>query len=270
MDHQQIEDALNNYAEAKNRHDVDAILAAYADDGYYESVGLGGRIQGKEALRSFYTSLFEALPDYYGRFDATAFGTDAAVVWGRFGGTLSGRFMGLRVEPGRTIEIPVSFVCVFREGLLLSDRGYFDVATMCAQAGLPLATLHGAPEFVDRFRSFWAAPAGTRVPDLIAPEAVVYWPGAEPMSGETYAARMDTMLQLVPGMTLEVVDHALTDDLLFIFWRAHVTLGERALDWTGVDRFRLRDGRAIEEVVTFDTQLLRDALAVPGRQAATT
>jgi hypothetical protein len=69
---------------------------------------------------------------------------------------------------------------------------------------------------------------------------------------------------------MAILVHDVTDDLLFIFWRAHVTLGERALDWTGVDRFRLRDGRAIEEVVTFDTQLLRDALAAPRRQATIT
>lgn len=174
--------------------------------------------------------------------------------------------MGLDVEPGRTIEVPVSFVCAFRDGLLLSDTGYFDLATLCAQAGMPLVALYGAPDFVERFKAFWAAPDGARVPDLIAPDAVVHWPGTEPMSGATYPAHMDAMLKLVPGMTLTVVDHARADDLLFIFWRAQVTIGERSLDWTGVDRFRLRNGRAIEEFITFDTQPLREALtAIPAR-----
>jgi steroid delta-isomerase-like uncharacterized protein len=264
----QTEQALERYADAKNRHDLDAIVAAYAEDGYYESVGLGGRIQGKAALRAFYASLFDALPDYAGRFDGASFGDDTAVVWGRFGGTLSGRLMGLDVEPGRRIDVPVSFVCAYKDGLLLSDTGYFDVATLCAQAGVPLAALHGAPDFIERFKAFWAAPGGAKVPDLIAPDAVVHWPGSEPMSGAAYPAHMDAMLKLVPGMTLEVVDHAQADDVLFIFWRAQVAVDDRKLDWTGVDRFRLRNGRAIEEFITFDTQPLRDALAaVPARQA---
>lgn len=88
------------------------------------------------------------------------------------------------------------------------------------------------------------------------------------MSGAVYPAHMDAMLKLVPGMTLEVVDHAQADDVLFIFWRAQVAIDDRPLGWTGVDRFRLRNGRAIEEFITFDTQPLRDALAaVPARQA---
>ena len=134
----------DRYAEAKNRHDVDAILAVCAEDCFYESVGQGLRVEGKEALQGFFSALFAALPDYYGDFDGIAYGEDTTVVWGRFGGTTRADFMGLELTPGRKVEVPVTFVCTFRDGQLTSDTGYFDVATMAEQAGLPLEALRPA------------------------------------------------------------------------------------------------------------------------------
>jgi len=141
MNRTEIELTLNAYAEAKNRHDVDAILPLCHDECFYESVPLGARVEGKEALAEFYAALFAGLGDYFGDFDGTAFGEDSAVVWGRFGGTLSDEFMGIAVEAGRRIEIPVTFVCTFRDGMLSGDTGYFDAATLCEQAGVPLETV---------------------------------------------------------------------------------------------------------------------------------
>lgn len=141
MTHDEIVDVLTRYADAKNRHDLDVILSLCAPDCYYENVPLGNRIQGVDTLRVFYTALFDALPDYFGEFDGTAYNEDSAVVWGRFGGTLSGRFLGLEVEAGRRIAIPVTFVCTFRDGLLVGELGYFDAATLAEQVGLPIEAL---------------------------------------------------------------------------------------------------------------------------------
>lgn len=138
MRREEVEGILDAYAAAKNRHDVEAILSLCHDECFYESVPLGARVEGKEALAGFYTALFEGLHGYFGDFDGTAFGEDSAVAWGRFGGTVSDEFMGVRVEAGRRIEIPVAFVCTFRDGLLTGDTGYFDAATLSEQVGVPL------------------------------------------------------------------------------------------------------------------------------------
>jgi steroid delta-isomerase-like uncharacterized protein len=135
----QVVESLERYAAAKNRHDVDAILALCDESCYYESVGIEGRVQGKDALGKFYSALFGALPDYYGDFDGRAVSGDTVVVWGRFGGTMLGEYLG-NAPTGRRIEVPVAFVCTFRDGLLTSDTGYFDVRTFSEQAGLSIAT----------------------------------------------------------------------------------------------------------------------------------
>ena len=139
----EMDRVLDAYAEAKNRQDVEGLLDQCHDDCSYESVGLGPAIEGKDALREFYSALFSALPDYRGEFAGRAHGEDSAVVWGHFSGTVKGDFGGLPAT-GRRIDVPVAFVCGFRDGKLVSDVGYFDVATLCEQAGLPLDALRPA------------------------------------------------------------------------------------------------------------------------------
>ena len=138
MTRDELERALNAYAEAKNRHDVDAIVAARSEDCFDFSVPTGLRVEGREGIRAYFTAFFEAVPDYFGDFDGAAFGEDTAVVWGRFGGTLSGSFAGVSIEGSRKLSVPCTFVCTFRDGELVSDVYYFDAATLAAQAGVPL------------------------------------------------------------------------------------------------------------------------------------
>jgi len=44
-----------------------------------------------------------------------------------------------------------------------------------------------------------------------------------------------------------------------IEWQATRTAGGRRIDWRGVDKFRLREGRIAEERVYMDTAVLRAA-----------
>ena len=138
MTRDELERALRSYADAKNRHDVDAIVAARSEDCFDLSTPTGLRVEGRDGIRGYFTAFFEAVPDYYGDFDGAAFGDDTAVVWGRFGGTASGSFAGVEIDGSRRLEVPCTFVCTFRDGLLVSDVYYFDAATLAAQAGVPL------------------------------------------------------------------------------------------------------------------------------------
>ncbi|MDD7812265.1 nuclear transport factor 2 family protein [Mycobacterium sp. CSUR Q5927] len=134
-----LREALRNYAEAKNRHDVDAIVAAYAPDGSYQDSGVRRPVTGRAQLRTFYAAFFESVPDYQGRFDGTAFGDDTAVVWGRMTGTVGDDLLGLATNSGSRIDVPVTFVCTFRGGQLISDCGYFDTRLLHHQVGLARA-----------------------------------------------------------------------------------------------------------------------------------
>lgn len=259
------EQALHRYVEAKNRQDVEAALAVCCDDYRYESVGLGGVVQGKEAARAFYSALFASLPDYGGEFETVAWEGDTAMAQGRFGGTLAADLIGIPVEPGRRLDIPVVFVCTFRDGLLASDVGYFDVATLAAQAGIPLGRLRPAPgdEFVVRFAAFWRDPDPARLPELVDPEVSARFPGLDqPLAGfEAYRDQIAAALAAAPDLRLEVLDHLADGDRVTIEWRGRCTVGGERIELEGVDRFHLRQGRASDARVVYDTAALTAAAA---------
>jgi steroid delta-isomerase-like uncharacterized protein len=273
-----IENVLQAYAQAKNEHDVDRILALCHEECSYETAGLGLRIDGKEDLRVFYEALFSALPDYYGEFDGTAFSDDTAVVWGRFGGTTAGSFLGLAAGPGLRIEIPVVFVCHFRDGLLASDVGYFNVAALAEQAGVspqaadslapPSNRQDAAHALVRNFERLWKTRDPEIVREIVAPTAVAHWSGLGSFGGAEYVERIAQVMALAPDVENEVTGYAINDDLVFISWRAHGSMFGAPIERHGIDRFRL-DGTLAQEVYAiFDTAPLRDAAEAAGESPA--
>ncbi len=274
-----IERTLDEYAQAKNRRDVEGALALCHDDCFYESVGIPGRVEGKEALRGFYGALFDALPDYYGEFDGRAIDGETVVVWGRFGGTASGEFMGVSAAGGR-VEVPVTFVCSFRDGLIASDVGYFDAASLFEQAGVSAEDVAGiigtgspapraaadaerrAAAWVERFAERWAAPVPERFADLLHPDTRNLYPYMdEPADQAGVVDWFRMILGAVPDLTLEVVRWAATGDGVLIEWSATGTVGGDQMSWQGADRFKLEHDRCVEGRAYFDSYPLREALA---------
>lgn len=258
-----IRDALRNYAEAKNRHDVAALVSAYAPEGRYQGSGLHDAINGHARLREFYEALFTSIPDYHGHFDGTALGKDTAVVWGRVTGTVGAHLFGRPAAAGSPIEVPVSFVCTFDDdGLLLSECGYFDTHTLYRQAGVREAALEAQSGAIDTFVAewarFWADPVApsNSVHPLITDDVVLNWPSAkQPMRGrDAYAAQLAAVVKRIPDLTLSVVDYAYRDGVLMLAWEGRGTITGELRRWPGVDRFRLRSGQSAETTVVFDTR----------------
>ena len=54
--------------------------------------------------------------------------------------------------------------------------------------------------FFERFKSFWAAPSGPRVAEIIAPDAKIHFTGAGTFSGTVYIDFMQEMLDSNPEM----------------------------------------------------------------------
>lgn len=114
-------------------------------------------------------------------------------------------------------------------------------------------------DFYERFKSFWAAPSGARVAEIIAPDAMIHFSGAGTLSGADYVGYMDGVLAAYPGMKVTPLDCAGDGERLYIFWETSSVIDGAARTFVGVDRFRLADGMAIEEHVIFDTAVLRPA-----------
>lgn len=111
-------------------------------------------------------------------------------------------------------------------------------------------------DFYERFKSFWAAPSGARVGELIAPDAKIHFTGAATMSGAAYSAWMADTLAAMEGVTVTPLDCAGNGDMLYIAWETSAVIHGSRRVYRGVDRFRLEDGMAVEEHVIFDSAVL--------------
>lgn len=117
-------------------------------------------------------------------------------------------------------------------------------------------------DFYARFQSFWAAPSGARVAELIAPDAVIHFSGAGVFSGLDYRAVMQQMLDAMPDLVVTPLDCAADGERMYIAWETRATIHGEPRTYRGVDRFRLKDGMAIEEHVIFDTAVLQPEGAI--------
>lgn len=123
---------LGEYAEAKNQHDVEGMLARTHPECRYEEVGNPRTATGHAELRALHDELFAALPDYAATMEGIAASGDTAVAWGRFTATLTRPLRG-HGRAGDHVDIAAVFVCAFRDGLLHHERAHLDLASLRQQ-----------------------------------------------------------------------------------------------------------------------------------------
>ena len=114
-------------------------------------------------------------------------------------------------------------------------------------------------DFYERFKSFWAAPSGPRVAELIAADATIHFTGAGTFSGAEYIDVMAGMLASMVDVKVTPLDCAGNGDRLYIAWESSAVIDGTRRSWLGVDRFRIANGMAMEEQVIFDSAVLQQA-----------
>lgn len=131
------------HREAEAARDLDAILDTFVEDCFLETVPLGLRSGGKAAARTAYEGYFTAFPDLSPDDQGLAVGDDVIVAWGVLRGTSGGDWLG--VPPGGgSFVVPFANVAPFQDGLMAGETIYFDLATLCEQAGLNLDEIRAA------------------------------------------------------------------------------------------------------------------------------
>ncbi len=144
---------FERHRDAEGARDYDAILATFVEDCFLNTVPLGLRSEGRAAARAAYEGYFAAFPDLAPDDEGQAFGDDVMVVWGTLRGTSGGDWVGVPPS-GRSFAVPFTNVTPFRDGLMAGESIYFDLATLCEQAALPLEKVRaGAKARVEALRS---------------------------------------------------------------------------------------------------------------------
>ena len=143
MDPAQMDTLFRQHRDAEARRDYDAVLDTFTEDCYLETVPLHSRSEGREAARAAYVGYFTAFPDLAPDDEGAAFGDDVLVTWGHLRGTSGGPWLGVPPSGG-TFAVPFTNVTTFADGRMAGESIYFDLATLCEQAGLPLDEVRAA------------------------------------------------------------------------------------------------------------------------------
>ena len=144
---------FERHREAELARDFDGILATFVEDCFLDTIPLGLRSEGREAARAAYVGYFTAFPDLKPDDEGEAIGDDVLVVWGTLRGTSGGDWVGVPPS-GRSFAVPFANVTHFRDGLMEGETIYFDLATLCEQAALPLDEVRaGAKAWADELRA---------------------------------------------------------------------------------------------------------------------
>jgi predicted ester cyclase len=131
------------HRDAEARRDYDGIMKTFTPDCYLATAALGTRSEGQEAARAAYVGYFTAFPDLAPEDEGFAIGDDVLVSWGTLRGTSEGPW--LDVPPGGgSFAVPFTNVSAFKDDLMLGETIYFDLATLCEQAGVPLGPIRAA------------------------------------------------------------------------------------------------------------------------------
>jgi steroid delta-isomerase-like uncharacterized protein len=143
MDQEVMLRLFRRHRDAEAARDFGGILATFVEDCYLDTVALRLRSSGRAAARAAYVGYFTAFPDLAPQDEGFSFNEDTIVSWGTLRGTSGGEWLGVPPS-GRSFQVRFVNVAPTRGELLEGESIYFDLATLCEQAGLPLDELRTA------------------------------------------------------------------------------------------------------------------------------
>src|SRR6202161_487452 len=113
-------------------------------------------------------------------------------------------------------------------------------------------------EFVTRFAAAWAARDGNAFLELWHPEGSLNTPWVNrTIKGSELNALMEVQKAAAPDFVWQLLDWTSRGDVVIIEWQTTRIVNGARVDWGGVDKFRFKAGKIIEEVVYCDTAPLR-------------
>jgi limonene-1,2-epoxide hydrolase len=115
-------------------------------------------------------------------------------------------------------------------------------------------------DFVTRFAAAWAARDGEAFVALWHPEGLLHTPMVgRTVQGSELARLMEVQTAAAPDFVWQLLDWTSRGDVVIIEWQTTRIINSARFDWRGVDKFRIKAGKIIEERVYTDTAPLRAA-----------
>jgi limonene-1,2-epoxide hydrolase len=113
-------------------------------------------------------------------------------------------------------------------------------------------------DFVTRFAAAWAARDGQAFVGLWHPEGQLHTPVVgRAVAGSELDRLMEVQSAAAPDFVWQLLDRTARGDVVMIEWQTTRIVNGARFDWRGVDKFRIKAGKIIEERVYCDTAPLR-------------
>jgi steroid delta-isomerase-like uncharacterized protein len=121
---------------AEDRQDLEATVATFTEDCYYQVPGLGIELRGKDEIRRWYVDTFAAVPDLRNT-DERYYESDGNVFFeANIEGTHLGSWAGW-APTGRRFRLPLLVrIPIAADGLIEAEIVHFDNAGLIMQLGL--------------------------------------------------------------------------------------------------------------------------------------
>lgn len=113
-------------------------------------------------------------------------------------------------------------------------------------------------QFVARFAQAWASRDPAAFEALWHPAGRLYYPFADRVIEGHEIGQLNRITgETAPDLTWRLLGWTARGATVVAEWESSNRFGDRQVTWRGVDRFILRDGRILEEVVYTDTAPLQ-------------
>ena len=113
-------------------------------------------------------------------------------------------------------------------------------------------------EFVTRFAAAWTARDGNAFMELWHPDGLLDTPLVNRrVKGSELGRLMEVQTSAAPDFVWQLLDWTSRGDVIIIEWQTTRNVNGARFEWRGVDKFRIRQGKIIEERVYSDTAPLR-------------
>lgn len=128
--HDELLGLLARHLEAENAHDMVATLATLTDDVLFVDTALG-TYNGQDGAARYYEQWWKGFDTAVTPEELHIVDGHTAVAETRWRGKHIGTFLDI-APTGRTIDVPVAIVVEVRDGLMATERLYWDAHSMIA------------------------------------------------------------------------------------------------------------------------------------------
>jgi steroid delta-isomerase-like uncharacterized protein len=129
-------DVVKAHMAAEDRQDLDATVATFTEDCYYEVPGLGIHLRGKDEIRRWYEQTFAAVPDFRNANERYYESEGNVFFEADIEGTHLGTWAGW-APTGRRFSTPILVrIPIAEDGLIEAEIVHFDNAGLFMQLGI--------------------------------------------------------------------------------------------------------------------------------------